>query len=398
MSESNTTTNKKTAGSAQNEKNKIETAVKKSSAQKAREKSPQAKSQQVKPGKTIKQPVSRIVPVLWFVVILLAVGSVGGGYFIWQELQSTVVQQNAQRQIISEDVSNLQSGITQMDRALKTSLSDQRSATMNRLQQEFQLLRDELSIMRPEIQQTQKPDWIIAEVDYLIRVANHRLQLEHDIDMAVMALFLADERLRTLSNPEALLVRRQLKNEIAQLKALPRLDVEGMSLTLSSLQKQIESLPVNGYEDLLVKNNEKNIELEPATAGQNFFTDVWGELKGLVSVRKINETERVLVTPDQRIYLLENLELKIEAARFALIKNNNVLFHASLQAVDEWLMQYFDADSAAFASIKETLSGFNDVILNQPLPIIKESMIALQTLQKNVQLNQSATVGDSSAR
>jgi len=392
MSESNANSNKKVAGATQDKKNKIESAVKKNSVKK-----PPAKPAQEKSTKQAKQPASRMIAVLLLVVFLLTAGGAGGGYFIWQKLQSSAAQQDAQRQLISEDVSMLRNSMMQMNDAMKTTLSDQRSEIMNRLQQEFQLFRDELSSMRPNVQQTQKPDWVIAEVDYLIRVANHRLQLEQDVDMGIMALLLADERLRTLSNPEALLVRRQLKNEITELKLLSRLDIEGMSLTLSSLQKQIESLPVNGYEELLVSKAENGINFEPASGWKEFFTDVWGSLKGLVSIRRIDDTERALITPDQKIYILQNLSLKIEAARYALLKNDNALFHTSLKTVDDWLVRYFDNDSAALFSIKETLDEFDSVVLNKPLPIIKESMIALQALRKNVQLKQAAA-GDSSSQ
>ncbi|MEE4662235.1 MAG: uroporphyrinogen-III C-methyltransferase, partial [Halieaceae bacterium] len=87
--------------------------------------------------------------------------------------------------------------------------------------------------------------WIIAEVEYLLRVANHRLLLARDVDTARAALEIADQRLRDTKDPGWAGVRAQIAREIAALSAYQPPDDAGLAARLSAMIEQIPSLKID---------------------------------------------------------------------------------------------------------------------------------------------------------
>ncbi|MGB0713984.1 MAG: uroporphyrinogen-III C-methyltransferase, partial [Gammaproteobacteria bacterium] len=86
--------------------------------------------------------------------------------------------------------------------------------------------------------------WVLAEVEYLMRIANHRLMLQRDPVTAEVAMRAADQRLRSLNDPVLVPVREKLAAEINALGALPKPDLEGMGLSLDALAESVAGLPL----------------------------------------------------------------------------------------------------------------------------------------------------------
>ena len=59
---------------------------------------------------------------------------------------------------------------------------------------------------------------MFSEVEYLLRLANQRLQLERDVEGAAALLRTADARLEEANNPALVPVRRAIAEELAALK------------------------------------------------------------------------------------------------------------------------------------------------------------------------------------
>ena len=70
-------------------------------------------------------------------------------------------------------------------------------------------------------------DWMLAESEYLVRMAGRKLWLEHDIVSAITLLGNADERIKALNDPSLMPIRKALAEDIAKLKGMPRVDREG---------------------------------------------------------------------------------------------------------------------------------------------------------------------------
>jgi uncharacterized protein HemX len=86
--------------------------------------------------------------------------------------------------------------------------------------------------------------WILAESEYYMQIANAQLQLANNPHLAALALKMADERIVQLANPALTDVRRAISDELAALEVMEKPDVEGATLTLASLARVVDSLPL----------------------------------------------------------------------------------------------------------------------------------------------------------
>jgi uroporphyrin-III C-methyltransferase len=121
---------------------------------------------------------------------------------------------------------------------LQSLASDQADAQteIRRLDERTESLRDFMDAGRSA--------WRIAEVEYLLRLANRESQLAGRPENALAALTAADERLEALADPGMTPVREAISRDRERLRAIDRPDITGMALTLGSLIERVDRLPI----------------------------------------------------------------------------------------------------------------------------------------------------------
>ena len=131
------------------------------------------------------------------------------------------------------------------------------------------------------LQQRQSSDlntWRLAQVQFLLRVANERLQLQHDPTTATAALVSADNELKELGDPGYFPVREQLAKEITSLKALPWPDTAGIAIVITGFAQQVRNLPIKGAETPIPASGGASTEpssLDDAIDWQQLPSIVW---------------------------------------------------------------------------------------------------------------------------
>ena len=228
-----------------------------------------------------------------------------------------------------------------------------------------------------------RPTMEPVDVERLLLIANDALALRHDPDTALEALRTADRRLRALDDPVYAETRRLLAAEIVALENAPRPDIAGMAFRLGGLQEQLRGLtprmgPAGEW------NGAASAETAPSAAGdgqpswRNFLGDLWDTLRGLVVIRRTGEGEGPLFAPEQRAFLAQNLYLKLEAARLALLAGDTANFHLSVRDARGWLTEYYPAETPAVAGLIAQLDEMGKAELRPRLPDVSGSLIALR--------------------
>ena len=110
---------------------------------------------------------------------------------------------------------SLQSAIGAMESKLADAQSQQ--ASLENLYQDLARSRDE---------------WALAEIEQSVTLAAQQLQLAGNVHGAVLALQAADARLAGSSRPQFITLRKAFGRDLDRLKALPQVDLPGMSLRL----------------------------------------------------------------------------------------------------------------------------------------------------------------------
>ena len=218
--------------------------------------------------------------------------------------------------------------------------------------------------------------WLLAEAEYYLQIANVQLQLAGNPQLAALALGMADERVVQLANPALFDVRAAISDELAALEVMERPDIEGMTLTLSSLARVIDSLPLKGRDS---SNAGVTADIDTdLSAVDRALAAVRDTMSGLVKITPPDQAAMPLVTPDAVYFLRTNLTLHLQIARLALLRGEKAVFEQSLDDATEWLEQYFDTESAQVAGSLQTIAEIRGKLFSVTPPDISESLRLLR--------------------
>ncbi|MFM5017078.1 uroporphyrinogen-III C-methyltransferase [Aeromonas veronii] len=297
---------------------------------------------QVKPQPTaaVNGSKSRSGAVLGGVAILLALSLTGGLYLHGHK---NAVAQQAELAQLKQQLASALSKIDQTSSkdAEQLAALDQ---TQQRLQGEMQGLQNrvlDLNDKRPN-------DWMLAESEYLVRMAGRKLWLEHDLVSAITLLGNADERIAALNDPSLMPIRKALAEDIAKLKGMPRIDREGLTLKLAALSDQIELLPLSTVSMPEAKAEpDQAVSTNPDEWESNLKKNWVKFTENFVTIRRRDGAVEALLSPQQEIFLRENLKTKLLQAQLSVYREQQALYEDSLDKAQRWLTQYFDTDNSA---------------------------------------------------
>ena len=227
--------------------------------------------------------------------------------------------------------------------------------------------------------------WILAESEYYMQIANAQLQLANNPHLAALALKMADERIVQLANPALTDVRRALSDELAALDVMEKPDIEGATLTLASLARVVDSLPLASA----AKTADEASAVDPELSGASrAWASVKNALSGLVKVTPPERAKLVQLSPDAEFFLRNNIALQLQSARLALLRGEQAIFEQTLEDTSVLLNDYFDASSTQVAGALETITEIRGHVFTTDVPDISESLRLLRqfrTLNENAQ-------------
>jgi len=257
------------------------------------------------------------------------------------------------------------------DAQAKISLLENRLAESQSQQAALEALYRELAPSRDE--------WALTEVEQVLLLASQQLQLAGNVSNALAALQVADQKLQRLDRPQFVPLRRAIGRDIDRLKAVPFVDVPGLSLRLDQAIAAADTLPFAMEERLPAPPQETVPKDEPAW--QRLLREAWAEIRGLVRIENLDRPEAPLLTPQQQYFLRENLKLRLLAARFDLLFRDQANFRADLGAADAWLRKYYDTRAKNVQSLLTLLKELRSTDMTIELPALAGSLDAVRVLQ-----------------
>ena len=232
----------------------------------------------------------------------------------------------------------------------------------------------------PGIASNARSAWLLAEVEYLLRMANVQLNLAGNIDVSLKALDFADEKLRDLGDPGLMPVRSKLNDERAALRAVPRPDTEGIVMSLGGLSRSIASLPLANHAPDRYGYPGKTKMVE--SGWQRAWRVIVDALKSIITVKRDEESVTPLMSDASESMLIRSLDLELQTAKLAILRNQPNLYRDSLQAVGDRLNNYFDTDAPAVKAARDAVSELLEAELPQTLPDISGSLALLLQIQQ----------------
>jgi len=227
-----------------------------------------------------------------------------------------------------------------------------------------------------------RDEWQLAEIEQVLAIASQQLQLAGNIRAALLALQLAEARLARADRPQFVPIRRALARDIERVKALPAVDVAGMSARIDALVAAVDSLPLAFDER---SEREPAAKSGPADAERGFWSfwsrlgsEIRSELRSLVVVRQVNPPDPPLLPPTQAYFLRENLRLRLLNARLSLLMRDEAGYREDMRAAQAWVRRYFDTRSKQTADALAQLKTLSSALLSFEMPSISESLEAVR--------------------
>ncbi len=329
---------------------------------------------------------SKFRAILGSPVALVAIGAFLLLAAQWYVSQSEIsgLQQEVSRRIAASDSYNKESrelshnaqGLIK-DVEVKVGLLETRLAESQSQQAALEALYQELSRSRDE--------WALSEIEQMVTIASQQLQLAGNVPGALTALNAADNRLSRSDRAQFIPLRKLLEKDIERLKSLPFVDVTGMALKLDTLIADIDTLPLTYDErrQTAVSANAGKAaaaKIDAPTLGfwARIGSEVWNELRQLVSVTRVDQPDAVLLAPGQGFFLRENLKLRLLNARFGLLARDEANFREDLRLAHAWVARYFDTKARPVQNFQKTLDSLATTSLNIELPNLSASLTAVR--------------------
>lgn len=305
-----------------------------------------------------------------FLAMVIALAAGGGSYYVWQ--QHLTAEQD--RQALRKSVEQLLTAVEERDRAQQARIEQLRDHHHATLEQRLGALEQSLPDLAQQLSLQQR-EWNIAEVDYLLRLAEQRLQLSRDIPTAIAALRQAQEQLLNYTNGNFAEVVAQIGDTIDSLLQLEQHNVTQVTTRLGGLLTAVDTLP------LALQGGQPLAQEEPpqppaADAGLSTRAAYWGhmvwhDIKSLVTIRRSDELTPALMNDERRELIQAQLRLKLEVARLGAAGHQQPLFETGLREAAELLERYFDDADNAVSATQATLRELATFSLNPELPSLQ---------------------------
>jgi uroporphyrin-3 C-methyltransferase len=344
---------------------------------------PEAESPRLEAPRASPSPASRAIrqpaSIGWLVLVVVLVAVAGA--LLWTEVkraQRGLRMEVAQR-LSSVETSTQAAGKTQAqlvvdlrDAQAKITLLEARLAESQAEQAALEALYRDLAPSRDEV--------ALSEIEQVLLVANQQLQLAGNVTSALTALQLAEFKLQRLDRPQFVPLRRALSRDVDRLKAVPFVDVSGMSLKLDQAIAAVDTLPL-AMDERLPPNPRENVAPVDDSPWRRFLRDLWNDAKQLVRIEVADRPAAPLVPLAQEYFLRENLKLRLLTARIALLARDDASFQADLAAADAWLKQYFDARAKPVQAVQATIKQLSGTKMPGEMPDLTRSLEALRVLR-----------------
>lgn len=331
----------------------------------------------------------RLWPV-WLVLILvvLLIGALAFG--LWEQYRQQQALQDRFQQL-SQQTSEVRESQSSLVESRQERLN-QFASRLEKQRETIEQQREKLNTQERQIEHNARSllglgkrtrtDWLLAEAEYLLRLANQRLQMERDHRGALRILESTDEILAETDDAGVYPVRQQLAREILALRTLEPVDRTGLYLQLEAAMEMASEL---GSEQLFTADQtdsqsatEAGDQQTTAEGWRGAWQRVLNTLNQMVVIRRLDEPAQAMLSPQQSAQARLHLQLMFEQAAVALLQEDQSTYRRALRRADNWLDQWYDANDKRVETLQQIIDEAAEQHIQVTLPDISESLSLLK--------------------
>ena len=328
---------------------------------------------------------------LWLITLLnllLLGGAAYGGYWYFNQHSVSQTKLDTLRSELNNELGQKHSQMASRAATLEQQISAQAEATQNVLDGEaaqqatVEQLENQLQGALAQIQELdgRRPtDWLIAEADYLVRMAGRKMWLEKDLRTAIMLLGNADQRLKSLADPSVLPVRALIAQDIQALKQVNPVSEVSVALALDGLIKQVDKLAIITPKEANEFTSEE--VSDSASDWQQNLLNVWRSLvNDFIRVEYRDEPVEPMMTAQQEWLSREQIKLALQQAQAAALAGEQALYQASIERAATIISDDYIEYNNDVMGFQSALNQLKNTDISKAVPTELSSQAALESL------------------
>lgn len=258
---------------------------------------------------------------------------------------------------------------------------------------------DELQQKVAVISGSDAKTWLLAQADFLVKLAGRKLWSDQDVTTAAALLKSADASLADMNDPSLIGARRAITDDIATLSAVSQVDYDGMILKVNQLANQIDNLRLadNNDDDSPMDSDSDELSSSISEWRVNLQKSWQNFMDSFITVRRRDETAVLLLAPNQDIYLRENIRSRLLVAAQAVPRHQEETWKQSLDNVSTWVRAYYDTDDATTKAFLDEVDKLSQQSITMTVPETLQSQALLeklmQTRVRNLMAQPAVTAG-----
>ena len=341
--------------------------------------------------KTVKKESAK-GPVLGAIAIVLVI-ALGAGLYYHGHQQA--LAQQAENNELSDQLTALHNEQAQEKLRINALINQQNKAlsVADQLQTSQSQQLKELEAKVAAISGSDAKNWLLAQADFLVKLAGRKLWSDQDVTTAGALLKSADESLAEMNDPSLIDVRRALTEDISSLASVSQSDFDGIILKLNQLSNQVDDLRLadNNSDEAPMDEDDGEVSSSLNEWRQNLVKSWHNFMSEFITVRRRDSSAEPLLAPNQDVYLRENIRSRLLVAAQAVPRHQNEVYQQSLETVSTWVRAYFDVNDPTTKAFLSQLDELSQQSINMDVPTELKSQPLLEKLMQTRVRNLMAT-------
>jgi uroporphyrin-3 C-methyltransferase len=308
--------------------------------------------------------------------IAIAISIIFSGGIAFQ-MQQKSAEYSAEIAALQVELKNTQSAVNKDLQTIKQETIQEASHAVEKtqvVQSQQQKSIQSLQLAVADVKGRRPNDWLLAEADYLVKLAGRKLFLEHDAVSATKLMESADQRIAALNDPSLVSLRQSMTNDITKLRTIPLIDRDGLVLRITSLQQQVDHLPLaNAILPEAAVVEKKAVSGDINDWQNNLMTSMKDFSENFITFRSRDGEVIPLLSPEQHFYLRENIKGKLQTAIRAVYKEQGDVYNAALKTANEWSTAYLNQDNQSVIEFEKAIKQLSEQNISVKYPVKLES-------------------------
>lgn len=303
------------------------------------------------------------------IAIMLVIALCAGGYYHSRQQAQRFLSTN---QAMQQQLDVLKQSL-QQERSVLEGLLRQRSKRLDAANREQATLARQLNELQGKVATLSGSDaktWLLAQADFLVKMAGRKLWSDQDVTSAATLLKSADTSLADMNDPSLLEVRRAIFEDINTLSSLTQVDFDGTILRVNQLSNQVDNLRLveNNTDEAPMDQDSDELSSSIGEWRQNLSKSWHNFMADFITLRRRDASAEPLLAPNQDIYLRENIRSRLLVAAQAIPRHQNETYRQSLETISSWVRAYFNTTDPVTKAFLEELDTLSQHSISMDLP------------------------------